>query len=134
VWDLQAALAEADVDTSKPANMRVTAAVAAHDKDINTLAVSPNDALVVTASQDRTAKVGGCWAWGSHPTGGVARRRAADDRKPRSLCKYTWHLIRESCFRNSCRHCVEQLLSSFLRLLRSAAGALREQCLGAVPC
>ena len=37
--------------------MRATAAVAAHDKDVNALAVSPNDALVVTASQDRTAKV-----------------------------------------------------------------------------
>lgn len=37
--------------------MRVTAAVAAHDKDINALAVSPNDALVATASQDRTTKV-----------------------------------------------------------------------------
>lgn len=37
--------------------MLVTAAVAAHDKDINAVAVSPNDALVVTASQDRTAKV-----------------------------------------------------------------------------
>jgi len=35
----------------------VTAAVSAHDKDINAVAVSPNDAFVCTASQDRTAKV-----------------------------------------------------------------------------
>ncbi len=37
--------------------LRVTAAVSAHDKDINAVAVSPNDAFVCTASQDRTAKV-----------------------------------------------------------------------------
>ena len=35
----------------------MTAAVSAHDKDINAIAVSPNDAFVCTASQDRTAKV-----------------------------------------------------------------------------
>lgn len=33
------------------------AAVAAHDKDINALAFSPNDALLATASQDRTVKL-----------------------------------------------------------------------------
>lgn len=31
----------------------------AHDKDINGVALSPNDALICTASQDRTAKVRG---------------------------------------------------------------------------
>lgn len=34
----------------------MSAAAAAHDKDINALAVAPNDTLVATASQDRTAK------------------------------------------------------------------------------
>ena len=29
----------------------------AHEKDVNCVAISPNDKLVVTASQDRTAKV-----------------------------------------------------------------------------
>jgi WD40 repeat protein len=58
VWDLAAALDAANsADDSKLAQMLVTAAVAAHDKDINAVVVSPNDALVVTASQDRTAKV-----------------------------------------------------------------------------
>lgn len=58
VWNLPAALEAADAEgVSKPTQMLVTAAVAAHDKDINAVAVSPNDALVVTASQDRTAKV-----------------------------------------------------------------------------
>ena len=31
-----------------------------HEKDINSIAVSPNDKLVVTGSQDKTAKVGTC--------------------------------------------------------------------------
>ena len=61
VWDLPGALVEADAAGTgagaPPVPMHVTAAVAAHDKDINAVAVSPNDALVVTASQDRTAKV-----------------------------------------------------------------------------
>lgn len=59
VWDVSAASAAADEGASseQPAQLRSTAAVAAHDKDINALAVSPNDALICTASQDRTAKV-----------------------------------------------------------------------------
>ena len=36
--------------------LRALAATAAHDKDVNALAVSPNDALIASASQDRTAK------------------------------------------------------------------------------
>ena len=43
--------------SQQPAQLRSIAVVAAHDKDINALAVSPNDALICTASQDRTAKV-----------------------------------------------------------------------------
>jgi U3 small nucleolar RNA-associated protein 13 len=31
--------------------------VAAHDKEINAVAVAPNDALAATASQDRTIKL-----------------------------------------------------------------------------
>ncbi|GFH15414.1 WD_REPEATS_REGION domain-containing protein, partial [Haematococcus lacustris] len=37
--------------------LRASAAVAAHDKDINCVVVSPNDQLVASGSQDRTAKV-----------------------------------------------------------------------------
>lgn len=33
------------------------AAVAAHDKDVNALAFSPNDALLATGSQDKTIKL-----------------------------------------------------------------------------
>lgn len=56
MWDLPGALLEGGGGDG-PAAMRVTAAVAAHDKDINAIAVAPNDAFVASASQDRTAKV-----------------------------------------------------------------------------
>ncbi|MCJ1354296.1 MAG: hypothetical protein MMC33_004284 [Icmadophila ericetorum] len=51
-----AAAAEQAASGAKPTQLQSTAVVAAHDKDINALAVSPNDALICTASQDRTAK------------------------------------------------------------------------------
>ncbi|XP_010240890.1 PREDICTED: transducin beta-like protein 3 [Nelumbo nucifera] len=38
-------------------NLKTKAVVAAHDKDINSLAVAPNDSLVCSGSQDRTACV-----------------------------------------------------------------------------
>lgn len=59
VWDLAAALAGSatPVDGAKPGKLKATAATAAHDKDINAVAVAPNDSLICTASQDRTAKV-----------------------------------------------------------------------------
>lgn len=40
-----------------PAKLRSKATVVAHDKDINSVSVAPNDSLVCTGSQDRTAKV-----------------------------------------------------------------------------
>ena len=39
-------------------DLQSLAAVNAHDKDINSVAISPNESLVCTTSQDRTAKVG----------------------------------------------------------------------------
>ncbi|PRW60889.1 transducin beta 3 isoform A [Chlorella sorokiniana] len=53
VWDIS----EVSPDAEAPAKLRVTAAVAAHDKDINAVAVAPNDSVICTGSQDRTAKV-----------------------------------------------------------------------------
>ena len=44
----------------KALKLPAMAATAAHDKDINSVAFSPNDALLCTGSQDRTAKVGWC--------------------------------------------------------------------------
>jgi len=41
----------------EPRELRVVSAVAAHDKDVNCVAVAPNDALVATGSQDRTCRL-----------------------------------------------------------------------------
>ncbi|KAG4166824.1 hypothetical protein ERO13_A13G156800v2 [Gossypium hirsutum] len=42
-------------DIEEPISLKAKAVVAAHDKDINSLAVAPNDSLVCSGSQDRTA-------------------------------------------------------------------------------
>ncbi|KAK3141648.1 hypothetical protein QOZ80_4BG0336600 [Eleusine coracana subsp. coracana] len=42
-------------DTDDEISLKAKAVVAAHDKDINSLAVSPNDGLVCSGSEDRTA-------------------------------------------------------------------------------
>ncbi|CAL1388110.1 unnamed protein product [Linum trigynum] len=44
-------------DVDQPTGLKAKAVVAAHDKDINSLAVAPNDRFVCTGSQDRTACV-----------------------------------------------------------------------------
>ncbi|KAJ0039122.1 hypothetical protein Pint_22236 [Pistacia integerrima] len=44
-------------DAEQPINLKAKAVVAAHSKDINSLAVAPNDSLVCSGSQDRTACV-----------------------------------------------------------------------------
>jgi hypothetical protein len=40
-----------------PELLQSTAAVIAHEKDINSVTLSPNEMLVCTTSQDKTAKV-----------------------------------------------------------------------------
>jgi len=40
-----------------PTKLQCSHSVRAHDKDINTVAVSPNDALVATGSQDKLIKI-----------------------------------------------------------------------------
>ena len=59
VWDVAAALAASATGDSSSGvpSLKATAATSAHDKDINAVAVAPNDSLICTASQDRTAKV-----------------------------------------------------------------------------
>ncbi|KFM22720.1 Transducin beta-like protein 3 [Auxenochlorella protothecoides] len=66
VWDTSAVVGataggaggDGDGTTSdRPLRLRTVAAVAAHDRDVNAVAVSPDDALVASASQDRTAKL-----------------------------------------------------------------------------
>ncbi|XP_050224237.1 protein TORMOZ EMBRYO DEFECTIVE [Mercurialis annua] len=53
VWSLDGI---SDV-VDQPVNLKAKAVVAAHDKDINSIAVAPNDSLVCSGSQDRTACV-----------------------------------------------------------------------------
>ncbi|KAJ1702869.1 hypothetical protein LUZ63_002648 [Rhynchospora breviuscula] len=51
VWSFDSTLEGNDQEHS----LKARAVVAAHDKDINSLAVSPNDSLVCSGSEDRTA-------------------------------------------------------------------------------
>lgn len=51
VWSWDDTLIDADGEVS----LKAKAGVAAHDKDINSLSVSPNDGLVCSGSEDRTA-------------------------------------------------------------------------------
>ncbi|KAF9670431.1 hypothetical protein SADUNF_Sadunf13G0068300 [Salix dunnii] len=53
VWSFDGISDAAD----QPINLKAKAVVAAHDKDINSLAIAPNDSLVCSGSQDRTACV-----------------------------------------------------------------------------
>lgn len=53
VWDLAEKLSS--IEKENTLNVRCTEL--AHEKDINTVAISPNDKLVATGSQDKTAKL-----------------------------------------------------------------------------
>ncbi|KAL1740774.1 WD40-repeat-containing domain protein [Schizophyllum fasciatum] len=57
MWEMKSALARNPGDEPVKCSSIVT--LKAHDKDINSLDVAPNDRLLVSGSQDRTAKV---WA------------------------------------------------------------------------
>ncbi|MCO5557503.1 hypothetical protein L7F22_011068 [Adiantum nelumboides] len=48
---------EESVSKGGPVLLSSVSTVAAHDKDINSIAVAPNDSLVCTGSQDRTARI-----------------------------------------------------------------------------
>lgn len=58
VWDLSSVPAEVDA-TSAPVRCKSVSTTRAHEKDINALDSSPGGALLVSGSQDKTAKV---WA------------------------------------------------------------------------
>ena len=51
-------VADSDAEGQEPARLGTAYTTVAHDKDINTIAIAPNDKLFATGSQDRTAKVG----------------------------------------------------------------------------
>nr|XP_057904992.1 transducin beta-like protein 3 [Doryrhamphus excisus] len=52
VWDLPA-----DLSTTHVSQLTARVTEKAHDKDVNSVAVSPNDKLLASGSQDRTAKL-----------------------------------------------------------------------------
>lgn len=54
IWDLAAS---ADSTSDEPAPLRSMSTTKIHDKDINTLDIAPNDKLLASGSQDRTAKL-----------------------------------------------------------------------------
>jgi U3 small nucleolar RNA-associated protein 13 len=56
VWDISSLSLETS-ENKKAAPLQAVAAVAAHMKDINAVAVAPNDSVVASASQDRTVKI-----------------------------------------------------------------------------
>ncbi|CAF1782103.1 hypothetical protein HID58_088942 [Brassica napus] len=53
VWSLDGV----SEDSEEPINLKTRSVVAAHDKDINSVAVARNDSLVCTGSEDRTASI-----------------------------------------------------------------------------
>ncbi|KAH7616951.1 putative Transducin beta-like protein 3 [Nannochloris sp. 'desiccata'] len=60
VWDTSSLSLDGDGKSGekrKVASLQAVAAVAAHMKDINAVAVAPNDSVVASASQDRTVKI-----------------------------------------------------------------------------
>jgi U3 small nucleolar RNA-associated protein 13 len=57
IWDLKKLrMPGEDEDSSDPVKLPVQRTWKAHDKDINSVAVSPNDALIATGSADRSVK------------------------------------------------------------------------------
>nr|XP_056722136.1 transducin beta-like protein 3 [Euleptes europaea] len=60
VWNLPESLS-AKAKAAGPEGLHAHLTEKAHDKDVNSVAVSPNDKLIATGSQDKTAKL-----WASH--------------------------------------------------------------------
>ncbi|GAA5868193.1 hypothetical protein JCM1840_006178 [Sporobolomyces johnsonii] len=58
IWDLASLLSSPTSDASAlPLSLRAMSTTKIHDKDINSLDIAPNDKLLVSGSQDRTAKL-----------------------------------------------------------------------------
>ncbi|KAH9920244.1 WD40 repeat-like protein [Epithele typhae] len=82
MWDLSAvSLAADDEDGDEPVKCKSLATHKAHDKDINALDVAPNDRLLVSGSQDRTAKV-----WAIEHVPGAGARPARGELKLLGTC------------------------------------------------
>lgn len=110
---------------SVPSTTEASASVLAHDKDINALAVSPNDALVASASQDKTVKL---WEARDLRAVGVLKGHKRGvwcvEFSPVDRCVVTgsgdktvrlWSLTDFSCLRSLEGHTASVLAATFLR-------------------
>jgi U3 small nucleolar RNA-associated protein 13 len=57
LWDLTGTLSSVNDDAVLPRKLPSLVTQKAHDKDVNSLDISPNDRLLATGSQDKTAKI-----------------------------------------------------------------------------
>ncbi|UZJ56493.1 hypothetical protein CBS101457_005813 [Exobasidium rhododendri] len=57
VWDLSTLSDYIDKEFTSPLRLKALTTLKIHDKDINALDISPNNALLLSGSQDKTAKV-----------------------------------------------------------------------------
>jgi U3 small nucleolar RNA-associated protein 13 len=85
VWDLSvlAQYLEKDPSPAVPLKLRSLTTLKIHDKDVNALDVSPNNALLLSGSQDRTAKV---WALGYAAPSKSNSNTASASLKPLATC------------------------------------------------
>ncbi|KAG9000005.1 U3 small nucleolar RNA-associated protein 13 [Tulasnella sp. JGI-2019a] len=72
LWDLSSIPPSFDSSSSEPIKAKSLLTQIAHEKDINSLDVSPNDKLLVTGSQDKTAKI-----WEIHHTAANTEKKKA---------------------------------------------------------
>ncbi|KAI0783305.1 WD40 repeat-like protein [Abortiporus biennis] len=70
MWDLSSIPISSPSSSSTPVKCKSLSTHKAHDKDINSLDISPNDRLLVSGSQDKTAKI---WEIEYFTTGSVVR-------------------------------------------------------------
>ena len=138
LWGLEALFAAPLAKGEAPVQLLSRGVVVAHEKDINSLALAPNDSFLCTASQDRTAKVWklphlsllwtlrghkrGVWACDFSPTDQVVVTASADS----SL--RVWSLTDGSCLKHLEGHTGSVLKAVFvtrgLQLLSAGADGL----------
>ncbi|KAH7404644.1 hypothetical protein KP509_15G036100 [Ceratopteris richardii] len=123
VWSL-APLEERTSGQKGPAHLSSLSTVAAHDKDINSIAVAPNDSLLCTGSQDRTARI---WKLPELVPGVILRGHKRGiwsvQFSPVDQCVLTasgdktirvWSLVDGSCLKTFEGHTASVLKASFL--------------------
>jgi U3 small nucleolar RNA-associated protein 13 len=59
IWDLAPFDTDAEENSGEPTRAKALTTLKVHDKDINSIDIAPNDKMLVTGSQDKTAKLFG---------------------------------------------------------------------------